>query len=59
MLVWAAIGVAAFAFACVLFGERFARAAVVAVGARERGRGSTNRTARFGESVWRNVAGKR
>ena len=51
MLVWAAFGVAAFAFACVLFGERFAHAVVVAAGAPERAGGSTNRTARFSRSV--------
>ena len=51
MLVWAAFGVAAFAFARVLFGERFAYAAAVAAGAPERAGGSTNRTARFSRSV--------
>ena len=51
MLVWAAFGLAAFAFACVLFGERFAHAVVVAPGAPERAGGSTNRTARFSRSV--------
>ena len=51
MLVWAAFGVAAFAFARVLFGERFAHAAAVAAGAPERAGGSTNRTARFSRSV--------
>ncbi len=34
MLVWAAFGVALFTLACVLFGERFAKAAVAAAGAR-------------------------
>jgi ABC-2 type transport system permease protein len=60
MLVWAAFGVAAFAFARVLFGKRFAHAAVVAAGAPQRAGGSTNRTARFSRSaakerrvVWR------
>ena len=51
MLIWAASGVAVFAFACVLFGERFAQAAVIAAGAPEKAGGATNRTARFGRSA--------
>ena len=51
ILGWAALGVTAFAFACALFGERFAQAAVVSAGAPARVGGSANRTARFGGNV--------
>ena len=58
MLVWAVFGVAAFVFACTLFGERFAQAVVVATGAPDGAGGSTNRTTRFGGSVGAAVRAK-
>ena len=51
MFGFAAFGVAVFALACALFGERFAQAAVVASGAPANARVSASRIARFGASV--------
>ena len=51
ILGWTVLGVAVFALACALFGERFAQAAVVASGAPEAAGVSGSRTARFGASI--------
>jgi ABC-2 type transport system permease protein len=51
ILGWAAFGVAVFALACALFGERFAQAAVVASGAPANTGVSASRAARFGANV--------
>jgi ABC-2 type transport system permease protein len=51
ILGWAAFGVAVFALACALFGERFAQAAIVASGAPANANVSASRAARFGASV--------
>jgi ABC-2 type transport system permease protein len=51
MLAWAGFGAAVFALACLLFGDRFAQAAVVSAGAPAGASGPSDRTARFGASV--------
>ncbi len=51
ILAWAAFGAAAFALACLLFGTRFAEAAVASTGAPANAGRSANRTARFGAGV--------
>jgi ABC-2 type transport system permease protein len=49
--IWTAFGAIVFALACVLFGERFARAAVASSGAPANAAASTKGTSRFGASV--------
>ena len=51
ILVWAAFGVTVFAVACALFGERFARAAVVSSGAPANAGVSAIGKSRFGADV--------
>jgi len=51
ILLWTAFGAAVFVLACVLFGERFARAAIVSSGAPANAGSSAKTTSRFGASV--------
>src|SRR3984885_11700679 len=51
MLVWTAFGAIVFALACVLFGERFARAAIASAGAPAHASAAAGGTARFGASA--------
>ncbi len=51
ILIWAAFGVAVFALACLLFGERFARAAVASSGAPADTGSSAKGTSRFGADI--------
>jgi ABC-2 type transport system permease protein len=51
ILIWAAFGTVVFLLASVLFGERFARAAVASSGAPANAAASTRGTSRFGASV--------
>ena len=51
VLVWTAFGALVFAFACVLFGERFARAAIATAGAPAHAGVAAGGTARFGLSA--------
>jgi ABC-2 type transport system permease protein len=51
LLIWTAFGVVVFALACMLFGERFARAAIASAGAPAHASAATKGTARFGASA--------
>ena len=51
VLVWIAFGALVFGFACVLFGERFARAAIATAGAPAHAGVAAGGTARFGLSA--------
>ena len=51
ILVWTAFGAAVFALACVLFGERFARAAIASAGAPAHAGVAARGTSRFGASA--------
>ena len=51
ILIWAAFGAAVFALACVLFGERFARAAIASAGAPAQASAAAKGQARFGASA--------
>ena len=51
LLVWTVFGASVFALACVLFGERFARAAVASLGAPAHAGAAAKGTSRFGASV--------
>ena len=51
MLVWTAFGAVVFALACVLFGERFARAAIATAGAPVQAGAAARGTSRFGASA--------
>jgi ABC-2 type transport system permease protein len=51
VLIWTAFGGAVFALACVLFGERFARAAIASAGAPAHVGVATRGTSRFGASA--------
>ena len=51
LLVWTVFGASVFALACVLFGERFARAAVASSGAPAHAGAAAKGTSRFGASV--------
>jgi ABC-2 type transport system permease protein len=51
ILVWTVFGALVFALACVLFGERFARAAIASAGAPAHAGAATRGTARFGASA--------
>ncbi|HEY1780124.1 MAG TPA: hypothetical protein VGG79_06770 [Roseiarcus sp.] len=51
VLVWTAFGASVFLIACLLFGERFARAAVASSGAPAHAGASSRRALRFGASV--------
>jgi ABC-2 type transport system permease protein len=51
LLIWTAFGVVVFLIACLLFGERFARAAVASSGAPANAGSSARRALRFGASV--------
>jgi ABC-2 type transport system permease protein len=51
ILVWIAFGAVVFALACVLFGERFARAAIASVGAPAHAGVAARGTSRFGASA--------
>ena len=51
VLIWTAFGAVVFALACVLFGERFARAAVASSGAPANAGSSARAASRFGASV--------
>ena len=51
ILVWTAFGAVVFALACVLFGERFARAAIASAGAPAHAGVGARGTARFGASA--------
>ena len=51
LLIWTAFGAVVFLLACLLFGERFARAAVASSGAPANAGSSARRTSRFGASV--------
>jgi ABC-2 type transport system permease protein len=51
ILIWAAFGVLIFALACVLFGERFARAAIASAGAPAQAGGAARGKSRFGASA--------
>jgi ABC-2 type transport system permease protein len=48
VLIWTAFGAVVFALACVLFGERFARAAIASAGAPAHAGAAARGTARFG-----------
>jgi ABC-2 type transport system permease protein len=50
ILIWTAFGVVIFSLAAELFGERFARAAIVSTGAPAHGGAATRGTSRFGAS---------
>ena len=50
VLVWTAFGAAVFALACILFGERFARAAIASAGAPAQPGVTGKATSRFGAS---------
>src|SRR3984885_8680844 len=51
MLIWTAFGVVVFALACVLFGERFARAAIATAGAPAYAGAAARGASRFGASA--------
>ena len=51
MLIWTAFGAIVFALACVLFGERFARAAIASAGAPAYAGAAARGTSRFGASA--------
>jgi ABC-2 type transport system permease protein len=51
VLVWTAFGAVVFALACVLFGERFARAAIASAGAPAHAGVAARGTSRFGASA--------
>ena len=51
ILIWTAFGAAVFALACVLFGERFARAAIASAGAPAHAGVAARGTSRFGASA--------
>ncbi len=51
ILIWTAFGAVVFALACVLFGERFARAAIVSAGAPAHAGVAARGTSRFGASA--------
>ena len=51
LLIWTAFGASVFLLACLLFGERFARAAVASSGAPANAGSSARRASRFGASV--------
>jgi ABC-2 type transport system permease protein len=51
LLVWTAFAVAIFALACALFGERFARAAIISAGAPAHAGAPAKGTSRFGASA--------
>jgi ABC-2 type transport system permease protein len=51
ILIWTAFGALVFALACMLFGERFARAAIASAGAPAHAGGAARGTARFGVSA--------
>ena len=51
LLIWTAFGASVFLLACLLFGERFARAAVASSGAPADAGSSARRASRFGASV--------
>ena len=51
LLIWTAFGAGVFLLACLLFGERFARAAVASSGAPANAGSSARRASRFGASV--------
>jgi ABC-2 type transport system permease protein len=51
MLAWTAFGAIVFALACVLFGERFARAAIATAGAPAHAGAAARGTSRFGVSA--------
>jgi ABC-2 type transport system permease protein len=51
ILIWAAFGAVIFALACVLFGERFARAAIASAGAPAHAGAAARGTSRFGASA--------
>ena len=51
LLIWTAFGASVFVLACLLFGERFARAAVASSGAPANAGSSARRASRFGASV--------
>ena len=51
ILIWTAFGAVVFALACVLFGERFARAAIASVGAPIHAGAAARGTSRFGASA--------
>jgi ABC-2 type transport system permease protein len=51
MIVWTAFGAVVFALACVLFGERFARAAIATAGAPAYASAAAGGTSRFGASA--------
>ena len=51
MLIWTAFGAVVFALACVLFGERFARAAIASTGAPAYASAAARGASRFGASA--------
>jgi ABC-2 type transport system permease protein len=51
ILIWTAFGAVVFALACVLFGERFARAAIASAGAPAHTGAAARGTSRFGASA--------
>jgi ABC-2 type transport system permease protein len=51
LLIWTAFGAAVFVLACVLFGERFARAAIASAGAPAHAGIAARGTSRFGANV--------